>query len=344
MRVCSPHVRATLMPPPLGMCRSHTTRSGLVRRDDGDRLVGVAGLADDVEVRAEVGPDPGSPDRVVVGQHHPHGAGRVSRSTAIAAAVGRSVVRIGSVHGTHSRTSAPRPGRPSTSTRPPTSSMRPRIDRVEPDALGGRGRVEAAPVVLDRAEEAARRPGLDVDRRRGGPPCLAALVSASLTAPPTARATVSSTGGLVGQDHLACAGRGSARPAPTRPAASGRRPGWRDRRRTGTRAARAPARGPGRPARDRPSGAAPPPASGARRRGGCAAPPRGPGPRRSGDSASRSRRAAKPATRAGQGEQHDRAPRATACAPRSTAGTKDRSPSQCSDAQRDAGPGAGPTP
>src|SRR3954451_18618866 len=31
MRVDSPHTRATLMPPPLGMFRSHTTRSGVVR-------------------------------------------------------------------------------------------------------------------------------------------------------------------------------------------------------------------------------------------------------------------------------------------------------------------------
>ena len=31
MRVCSPHVRATLIPPPPGMWRSQTTRSGLVR-------------------------------------------------------------------------------------------------------------------------------------------------------------------------------------------------------------------------------------------------------------------------------------------------------------------------
>ena len=32
MRVSSPQVRATLMPPPPGICRSHTTRSGWCAR------------------------------------------------------------------------------------------------------------------------------------------------------------------------------------------------------------------------------------------------------------------------------------------------------------------------
>ena len=68
MRVSSPQVLATLMPPPFGMWRSHTTRSGLVDADHLDGLVGVAGLADDVEVAAEVGAHAGAPDRVVVGQ------------------------------------------------------------------------------------------------------------------------------------------------------------------------------------------------------------------------------------------------------------------------------------
>ena len=43
-----------------------------MRVDDSDRLVGVAGLADHVEVRAEVAPQAGSPDRVIVGEDDPH--------------------------------------------------------------------------------------------------------------------------------------------------------------------------------------------------------------------------------------------------------------------------------
>ena len=46
---------------------------GLRAGDHGDGLVGVAGLADDVEVAAQVGAHPAAPDRVVVGQHHAHG-------------------------------------------------------------------------------------------------------------------------------------------------------------------------------------------------------------------------------------------------------------------------------
>ena len=60
------------MPPPFGMWRSHTTRSGFSRRIDLDRLVGVGRLADHVEVAAEVGAQARPPDLVVVGDDHPH--------------------------------------------------------------------------------------------------------------------------------------------------------------------------------------------------------------------------------------------------------------------------------
>ena len=129
---------------PVGHVQVAHHQIGLRPGDDRHGLVGIAGLAHDVEELAEVRADARSPDGVVVGQHDPHlprdvGARRLSDELIVRPIVRpviRPVVLVVGAHGTHSRTSVPRPGRPSTSTRPPTSSIRPLIDRLMPMPSG----------------------------------------------------------------------------------------------------------------------------------------------------------------------------------------------------------------
>ena len=67
--------RSTSTPPPPGRCTSSRTTSGRVAGDDGDRLVDVAGLADDLDARALGPPDLRLDSRaehpVVVDEDHP---------------------------------------------------------------------------------------------------------------------------------------------------------------------------------------------------------------------------------------------------------------------------------
>src|SRR6267143_1791600 len=75
-----------------------------------DRLVGVSRLPDDAEPVAEVTSDSAPPDRMVVGEDDGYDS--------------------------HRHTSAPSPGWLRTSTRPPASVSRPRIDCVRPTPSG----------------------------------------------------------------------------------------------------------------------------------------------------------------------------------------------------------------
>ena len=106
------------------------------------------------------------------------------------ASAGRSG-RNGHRTGTQHRTSVPRPGRPSISTRPPTSAIRPRTERRRPPPLGGGAGSKPAPsslteqnsspssgsantvtvgaaVLAGVGQRLAHRAGHGVDRRSGG--------------------------------------------------------------------------------------------------------------------------------------------------------------------------------
>ncbi len=120
IRVCSPHVLATLMPPPLGMWRSHTTRSGEVAPMTS--IASSASLASPTTWKLEPR-SARTPERQI---------GWSSASTTRTS--WRSAT--GGVSYTHSRTSVPRPGFPSISTRPPTSATRSRTDRRRPIPSG----------------------------------------------------------------------------------------------------------------------------------------------------------------------------------------------------------------
>ena len=176
MRVCSPQVRATLMPPPLGMCRSHTTRSGFVAL-----ITSMASSA--------------SPASPTTWKFSPRSARTPERQIGWSSAMHHP-------HGRHAGNPQPHlrslAARPSISTRPPTSSIRPRIDRVMPTPSGVSARSKPAPSSLTEQNTHAVPVGVDVDRgRRARAPCLPALVSASLTAPRSAsRASVSRSGSI----------------------------------------------------------------------------------------------------------------------------------------------------
>ena len=231
MRVSSPQVLATLMPPPLGMWRSHTTRSGLVRADHLDRLVGVAGLADDVEVAAEVGAHAGPPDRVVVGEDDAHH------------------LQVSHGRDPPTPTAAPRclgPGcrRPRRGRRPPPPGPGSTGVRPTPSAASG---PKPRAVVLHRAEHAAVVVGLGVDGDRPAPAVLAG-VGERLATPrrPGPRPRRSDRlGQVVGDDDLGPAVEVVLEPRRRLPQPRAERRRRPARRRRGTRAARAPGRGPG---------------------------------------------------------------------------------------------------
>ena len=129
MRVVSPQALATFMPPP-GMLRSQTTRSGLCSAMAA--MASSASAASATTLKFEPSSER-RPDRQMAwSSARTSGPGRV-RSWA------QGTTRPA---GTWSRTSVPRPGFGSTSTEPPTSTIRPRIELRQADSLG-RSRLEA---------------------------------------------------------------------------------------------------------------------------------------------------------------------------------------------------------
>src|SRR5918998_5056618 len=193
---------------------------GVQRSDELDRLVGVARLAHDVKVRSEVGPKAGAPDRVVVRHHDTHRrevpaaavgvthgaaayARRISFAALVAGATGtrrrREVPPLGdhASMGTQQRSSVPRPGRPSTSTRPPTSTIRPRTDRLRPAPSAVAPGSNPVPSSLTE-QKSSPSSGSAYTVTVPAPPCLPALASASPTAPASASTTAGATTGVSG--------------------------------------------------------------------------------------------------------------------------------------------------
>ena len=191
------------------------------------------------------------------------------------------------VHGSHSTTSVPWPGELAISTRPPTSAIRPRIDRDRPTPSAVVATSKPRAVVLHRAEHAAVVVGLHVDdrpwsRRRACPrspwPRRPRRPGRRPT-PPAGRGGRRPPAPGPGRRGVLAPGGGGPQGRPTsRSSAAGvpARP-----RRRGSRAARAPAPGPCGRGRGRWPAARRWPASAGRRRGACGPPPPGPGRPRS---------------------------------------------------------------